>query len=207
MPRAKVSTILDKIDYDKCIQNKSHSQLANSFDSMITSNDRTSLRAGCDNRKKNIFKDLKSSLREVVRDKINQEGEILTNKLLGTTTKTRKENRGEKESDSDISTDSEMDELVQTGDGLKHRGRKRKHHSRKRNTNTQFKKKRRCSSGETTKYRGQPADKIRKRRKKYKKRSGKKKIKKQRVRRKYQTKKHTRHRKHHYKSHNIFRSS
>src|SRR6266481_1790572 len=172
MPRAKVSTILDKIDYDKCIQNKNHSQLANSFDSMITSNDRTSLRAGCDNRKKNIFKDLKSSLREVVRDKINQEGEILTNKLLGTTTKTRKENRGEKESDSDISTDSEMDELVQTGDGLKHRGRKRKHHSRKRNTNTQIKKKRRCSSGETTKYRGQPADKIRKRRKKYKKRRG-----------------------------------
>src|SRR6266851_7512813 len=115
MPRIKVSEVLSNINFDKCLNDKEHSLLINTFSDFGTNSPRFSLRTGCDNKnKKNIFQDFRKSLKKIEQDKINEQGEILTNKILGTTTSTRKEESGE----------NKMDELVQSGGG-----RKRKHQS------------------------------------------------------------------------------
>ncbi len=115
MPRVKVSKVLSDLDFDKCLSNKEHSLLTNVFDDVETNRARFSLRSGCDDKfKKSIFKDLENSLKKIEKQKINEQGEILTNKLLGTTTSSRKEQIG----------DNNMDDLVQTGGG-----RKRRHQS------------------------------------------------------------------------------
>jgi len=113
MPRVKVNKVLSNINFDKCLNNKEHSLLLNTFNDFDTNKPRFSLRSGCDSKKKNvIFRDFHNSLKKIEQEKINEQGEILTNKLLGTTTSTRKEESG----------DHNMDELVQSGGG-----RKRKH--------------------------------------------------------------------------------
>src|SRR6266481_7422629 len=105
MPRVKVSEVLKKIDYDKCINAIDDFALTKSH--LLESNaSRSAMRSGCDNRnkKQKIFKDLRKALIEIEKEKLNEEGEILTNKILGTTTKSRKEN----------STESEMNEQLQS---------------------------------------------------------------------------------------------
>src|SRR6266404_2157565 len=115
MPRVKVSQILSDINFDKCLNNKEHSLLTNVFNDNETNRDRFSLRSGCDDKsKKNIFKDFQKSLKKIETEKINEQGEILKNKILGTSTFTRKEESGE----------DKMDDLVQSGGG-----RKRKRHT------------------------------------------------------------------------------
>src|SRR5271154_5271505 len=100
MPRVKVSKVLSNINYDKCLSDKEHSLLLNTFDDFGSNTGRSSLRTGCDTKnKKNIFKDLSKSLKKIEKEKIDQQGEILTNKILGTTTSSRKEESGEHQMD------------------------------------------------------------------------------------------------------------
>src|SRR5882762_2921951 len=183
--RVKVSKVLHNTDYEKCLNDKEHSLLVNSFNDINTNSSRFSLRSGCDNKpKKKFFKDLEKSLKEIEKEKINQQGEILTNKILGTTTITRKqEENGE----------DKMDELVQSGSG-----RKRKHQSDNA-SHSNIKKRR--------KYRKKSKKKITKKiskHKVYKKRSPH--HKKNKRGKKKKSHKSAGLKKHHYKHHNIFRN-
>src|SRR6266481_6288855 len=112
MPRVKANEILKKIDYDKCLS-KSDEFALRKGSAFGFNTSRSDLRGGCDtkNNKKNIFKDFARSLNKIQKEKLDQEGEILTNKLYGTTTKSRKE-------------EDQMDDEVQSGSG-----KKRKHHN------------------------------------------------------------------------------
>ena len=185
MPRIKVSEVLKKIDYDKCINDIADYALSKPH--LLESNaSRSALRGGCDNRnkKQKIFKDLRKSLIEIEKEKLNEEGEILTNKLLGTTTKSRKEN----------STGSEMDELVQSGGG-----RKRKHGHVV--THRQHRKKRKLHHKKKTKHMLHHKKKAKhmlhhKKRKTHKRKTNQTKHKKIGLK----------HKTHHYKKHNIFRN-
>src|SRR6266436_5473281 len=104
MPRIKVSKVLSDIDFDKCLSDKEHSLLLNTFNDADANTPRFSLRSGCDDKnKKSIFKDFQKSLKKIEKEKINEQGEILTNKILGTTTFSRKED----------SQENKMDDLVQ----------------------------------------------------------------------------------------------
>src|SRR6266404_352944 len=135
MPRVKVSKVLSDINFDKCLNDKEHSLLTNTFNDGETIGSRFSLRSGCDDKnKKHIFKDFQKSLKKIEKEKINEQGEILTNKILGTTTFSRKEDSGE----------NKMDDLVQSG-----AGRKRKHH-KKRVAKRKHKKRGRKKSGKIT---------------------------------------------------------
>src|SRR6266851_6513814 len=190
MPRVKVSKVLSNINFDKCLNDKEHSLLLNTFSDFEAHTPRFSLRTGCNNKnKKSIFKDLQKSIKNIEKEKINQQGEILTNKILGTTTSTRKE------------VESKMDEMdtIQSGGG-----RKRKHHS----VDESHLKKR--------KYRKKNKKIIKRsfKKKTHKKRSvGHRHKKQNKQRRRKKTKKLSqksstikRQKKHQYKHHNIFRN-
>jgi len=177
--RVKVSKVLSNVDFDKCLNDKEHSLLLNTFNDFDTNSSRFSLRSGCDNKpKKNIFKDLQKSIKEIEKEKINQQGEILTNKILGTTTSTRKSESGE----------NKMDEMVQSGGG-----RKRKHQSDNA-SQPHIKKRRKYRKKTTIKnkkiHKGKRSPHHKKTKKRRKKKSHKVKGQKQR----------------HYKHHNIFRN-
>src|SRR5882762_849 len=177
--RVKVSKVLSNVDFDKCLNDKEHSLLLNTFNDFDTNSSRFSLRSGCDNKpKKNIFKDLQKSIKEIEKEKINQQGEILTNKILGTTTSTRKAESGE----------NKMDEMVQSGGG-----RKRKHQSDNA-SQPHIKKRRKYRKKTTIKnkkiHKGKRSPHHKKTKKRRKKKSHKVKGQKQR----------------HYKHHNIFRN-
>ncbi len=182
MPRVKVSKILSNINFDKCLNDKEHSLLTNVFNDNETNRDRFSLRSGCDDKnKKNIFKDFQKSLKKIETEKINEEGEILTNKILGTSTFTRKEESGE----------DKMDDLVQSGGG-----RKRKRHTLNENHLHTKKRRKIRRKKKTTLKRTHKIKKSHKRRvgvKKHHHKKGKRKSRKVG-------------KKHHYKHHNIFRN-
>ena len=139
------------------------------------------MRSGCDDKnKKNIFKDFQKSLKKIETEKINEEGEILTNKILGTSTFTRKEESGE----------DKMDDLVQSGGG-----RKRKRHTL--NEDHLHIKKRR-------KIRRKKKNTIKRT---YKKKSHKRKVgRKKHHHKKGKRKSKKVGKKHQYKHHNIFRN-
>ena len=182
MPRVKVSKVLSDINFDKCLNDKEHSLLTNTFNDGETIGSRFSLRSGCDDKnKKHIFKDFQKSLKKIEKEKINEQGEILTNKILGTTTFSRKED----------SEENKMDDLVQSGGG-----RKRKHHA-VHESHMQTKKRRKIR-----KKKKHVIKKVHKR-KSHKKRVAKRKHKK---RGRKKSGKITTGKKHHYKHHNIFRN-
>jgi hypothetical protein len=182
MSRVKLSAFLGKVDYDKCFTDSSDNPqiLLNQFSTNVKQ--RNSLQNLGDNynRKKNtsIFRDIAQSVKKVEKNKIEEEGEILTNKLEGTTTLTRNQN-----------SDSEMaDEIDQEGGGRVRRGRKRKYthrkktvHAVKRRRKSHKKRKTYKKRKHIKKHRGNQSGGGRKKRKSSKKR-----------------------RKHHYKRHNIF---
>jgi len=180
MPRVKVSKVLSDINFDKCLNDKEHSLLTNTFNDGETIGSRFSLRSGCDDKnKKHIFKDFQKSLKKIEKEKINEQGEILTNKILGTTTFSRKED----------SEENKIDDLLQTGGG-----RKRKHHA-VHESHMQTKKRRKIRR----KKKKHVIKKVHKR-KSRKKRVGKRKHKKSGIKKSGKSKKH------HYKHHNIFRN-
>lgn len=87
MVRVKVRDVYLKMD-ERCLEKSLHPE------NYFTLN-RSSLRGMCDNstggrfENKKIFNDLARSLREVEKEKLTEEGEVITNKLEGTTTQTR----------------------------------------------------------------------------------------------------------------------
>jgi hypothetical protein len=194
MSHVKLSSFLGKIDYDKCfgIGSDSPQILLNQFATNV--NKRNSVQSHCDNynRKKNtsIFKDIANSVRQIEKEKINQQGDILTNKLEGTTSLSRKEN-------------SEMDDDIdQEGGGSRKRKnvrRKKTMHSTKRRKiqhNSKHKKSKVRKTKNSHKKKGKQVRKQHRRRRQRhivpssekKRKSGKKSI-------------------HHFRRHNIFNSS
>jgi hypothetical protein len=118
MSRVKLSNFVSKINYDKCLNSSVNSNsLINQF--ATNSRDRSSIQSRCDSLSKKkyskIFEDISNSIKKIQTEKIGEEGDILTNKLEGTTSNSRKH-------DNNIDMNNEID---QSGSGRK---RKYKRH-------------------------------------------------------------------------------
>jgi hypothetical protein len=195
MSRVKLSQFLGKVNYDKCLLSDANNPqvLLNQFSTNVKQ--RNSVQNQCDNysKRKNtsIFRDIADSVKRIEKLKIAEEGDILTNKLEGTTSLTRK---AEEENSGGAANGGENmdDDIDQEGGGRSHRrGVKRKYKHHKKSTHSV--KRRKTTHKKTT----------RKKRKSHKKRNhrrsatgGRKKRKSGKTRR--------RRRKHHFKRHNIF---
>jgi hypothetical protein len=126
MTHVRAFDVLSKLNYDNCLIPSDTDYNSNRF----LSTNRSKFLTTCGNRarkqKRNqVLRDLEKSVNQIEREKLAEKGDILTNKIKGTTTLSRKFNYPQQEMLTGVDP-----EYNQDGFGGKRSALKRKHHNK-----------------------------------------------------------------------------